>query len=114
MSFQFAKGDFRHSLSKTEIAILGGGLSSRMGRDKGRIKLGSEPLLDRATRIAASTGLPVKVIRKDLVERCGPLGGVVTAFTQSESEAIVFLACDMPFVSAELIQRLVAEFRRAR
>jgi molybdenum cofactor guanylyltransferase len=51
--------------------------------------------------------LPLRVIRRDLVRRCGPLGGVYTALKTSRSEAELFLACDMPFVSPELMAKLI-------
>jgi molybdopterin-guanine dinucleotide biosynthesis protein A len=58
---------------------------------------------------AQRTGLRVRVIRRDLTRRCGPLGGVFTALKTTRAEAVLFLACDMPFVTAGLIERLVAQ-----
>src|SRR5437867_5654697 len=90
------------SASRCGICILAGGLSQRMGRDKSRLRLGSKTLL-RLIRIeAGELGLPLRVIRRDLIPRCGPLGGVYTALKTSKAEAELFLACDMPFVSAGL------------
>jgi molybdopterin-guanine dinucleotide biosynthesis protein A len=51
-------------------------------------------------------GWPIRVIRRDLVPRCGPLGGVYSALKTSRAELLVFLACDMPFVSAGLLRRM--------
>lgn len=90
-----------------EICILAGGLSSRMGRDKARLRLDGQSLLSRIRAIAGQTTWPVRVIRRDLVPRCGPLGGVCTALRTSGADAVLFLACDMPFVTVELIHRLV-------
>ncbi len=86
-----------------EICILAGGMSRRMGRDKARLRLGRKTLLGSVLFEARKTGLPVRVIRRDSVPRCGPLGGVYTALKTTKSEAVVFLACDMPFISRELI-----------
>jgi molybdopterin-guanine dinucleotide biosynthesis protein A len=96
-----------------EICILAGGLSSRMGRDKARLRLGGQSLLARVRSVAAGTPWPVRVIRRDLVPRCGPLGGVCTALQTTRAEAVLFLACDMPFVSAAWIGKLV-KLRRGR
>lgn len=63
---------------------------------------------------AQATGWPVRVIRRDRVPRCGPLGGIYTALKTSRADAEVFLACDMPFVSAELLKRLVAQLSTKR
>lgn len=87
-----------------EVVILAGGLSSRMGRDKARLRLGGRPLLAWVRAAARATGWPVRVIRRDLVPRCGPVGGVWTAFQRSQAERLMFLSCDMPFVTLELIR----------
>ena len=77
-----------------------------MGRDKARIRLGRRTLLGHVRRAAEATGLPVRVIRKDLVPRCGPLGGIYSGLVTSTHDAEVFLSCDMPFVRADLIRRV--------
>lgn len=89
-----------------EVCILAGGLSTRLGRNKARLKLGGVTMLARV-RAVAKRAFGVRVIRKDQVRRCGPLGGVVTALRTSRADAVLFLACDMPLVSLSLLQRLV-------
>lgn len=81
-----------------------------MGCDKSRLRLGPRTLLDQIRAEARKLGLPVRVIRRDLVPRCGPLGGIYTAFVGTQAEAVLFLACDMPFVTAELLRAVQAEF----
>jgi molybdopterin-guanine dinucleotide biosynthesis protein A len=90
-----------------EICILAGGLSSRMGRDKSRLRLGGKTLLARIRATARTTGLPHRIIRRDLVAHCGALGGLYTALMTSRTEASLFLSCDMPFVSAGLLEKLL-------
>jgi molybdopterin-guanine dinucleotide biosynthesis protein A len=94
-----------------EVCVLAGGLSGRMGCNKAKLRLGGRTMLGRVTSAAKTLGLPVRVIRRDKVPRCGPLGGIFTALSRSGSRGQVFLACDMPFVSAELLGRLVRAFR---
>ncbi len=89
------------------VAILAGGLSSRMGHDKASLRSGEVSLLERIHSNAQSLGYPVHVIAHDIVPRCGPLGGIFTAFASIQAESILFLPCDMPFVSPALL-RLVA------
>lgn len=91
-----------------EVIILAGGLSTRMGRDKARLRWRGRSLLAWVRAAARATGWPVRVIRRDLVPRCGPLGGVWTAFQRSRAERLVFLSCDMPFVTPELIRAVAA------
>lgn len=78
-----------------------------MGRDKARVRLGRHTLLGHVRQAAAETGWPVKVIRKDIVERCGPLGGILTALRKSSAKKVIFLSCDMPFISVAWLKQLV-------
>jgi molybdopterin-guanine dinucleotide biosynthesis protein A len=94
-------------MSKAEICILAGGLSSRMKRNKARLRLGGKTLLRHVYDVANRTEWPVRIIRRDLVPRCGPLGGIYTAFKTTQASRVLFLACDMPFVTFDLLQRLL-------
>jgi molybdopterin-guanine dinucleotide biosynthesis protein A len=96
-----------------EIWILAGGLSQRMGRDKSRIRLGSRTLLGHVRHAAMQTGLPVHVLRKDALPRCGPVGGVWTALKKSPAEALLFLPCDMPLITPAVITDFAAAWRAA-
>jgi molybdopterin-guanine dinucleotide biosynthesis protein A len=87
-----------------EICILAGGLSKRMGRDKSRLRFGPTTMLSHIRKAARASGLPVRVIRRDCIPKCGPLSGIYTALKTTKAAAILFLACDMPLVSTELIQ----------
>src|ERR1700733_13460686 len=95
-----------------EICILAGGLSRRMGKDKARLRLGQRTMLALIRAQARATGLPVRVIRRDAVPRCGPLGGIVAALKTTRVEAVLFLACDMPFVTAELLEWVLKQSNR--
>lgn len=93
--------------SSVEIAILAAGRSTRLGRDKRTLRLGGRTLLTRARALGAGTGLGVRVIRRDLVPACGPLGGIWTAFHECDAQRILFLSCDMPFVSPEWLRKVM-------
>ena len=95
-----------------EICILAGGLSSRMGLDKASLRVGGRTLLGRVRSTVRRTGVPHRVIRRDLVPRCGSLGGVYTALATSCARTILFLSCDMPFVSTDLVQSLLSRSSR--
>ncbi len=90
-----------------EVCILAGGQSVRMGRDKARVRLAGRSLLGHARAAARSLGLSVRVIRRDLVPRCGPLGGIFTALTTTRAAAVLFLSCDMPFITPALLLRTI-------
>jgi molybdopterin-guanine dinucleotide biosynthesis protein A len=102
--------------------ILAGGKSSRMGVgvDKVFLDFGGQTLLDRA--IAAMgmvcdrvrvVGDPAKLanygpVVADIFSGCGPLAGIHAALTHSTAELNLMLAVDMPFVSRELLEFLLA------
>jgi molybdopterin-guanine dinucleotide biosynthesis protein A len=90
-------------IKNCEACILAGGLSRRMGREKSRLRLGQRTMLGHVRAAARAAGLRVRVIRKDAVPRCGPLGGIYTALKSTRAQAVLFLACDMPFITADLL-----------
>lgn len=94
-----------------EVCILAGGLSSRMGRNKAKLRLGGKSLLTHAKVVAAALACPARIIRHDLVPRCGPLGGIYTALKTTTARKIIFLSCDMPFVPSGLLRRMLTALR---
>jgi molybdenum cofactor guanylyltransferase len=94
-----------------ELCILAGGLSSRMGRDKSGLRLGSLSMLGHIRRLGKDLGMPVRVIKRDIVPRCGPLGGIYTGLHASRADQVLFIACDMPFLSAGLLKKLCEQMK---
>jgi len=108
--------------------ILIGGRSSRLGNDKAFVDIQGRTLLQRAIdvvnethtseRITAIAGNSTQFATEaivgdvpfifDLHEGRGPLGGLHAALSYAKSSWIFLLACDYPFVSAELIRMLAA------
>jgi len=83
-----------------------------MGREKSRVRLGGRTLLGHVRASAAELGLRARVIRRDAVARCGPMGGIYTGLARSRARMVMFLACDMPFVSTEFLRRMMREMER--
>jgi molybdopterin-guanine dinucleotide biosynthesis protein A len=94
-----------------EVCILAGGLSSRMGRDKSRLRLAGHTMLAHARAAAKPLGSRIRVIRRDLVPRCGPIGGIYTALKTSRAGTLLFLPCDMPFLCPDLLREMLSAFR---
>jgi molybdenum cofactor guanylyltransferase len=110
-----------NSMLDTEGFILAGGLSSRMGEDKSRLRLGRRTFVEIAAGALAaisgrvsvvgsragveSHGLPVVL---DLHEGLGAIGGLHAAFTACEAPWAAVVSCDLPFVTAELFERLAS------
>lgn len=99
--------------------ILIGGASSRMGTDKARLRLGNETFVERiAISLAAVAGKVSLVgssqlngewfmpIVPDIYRGCGALGGVHAALASCHAPWAAVVACDLPFVTAELLARL--------
>jgi molybdopterin-guanine dinucleotide biosynthesis protein A len=114
-----------------EAFILVGGRSSRLGRPKAFERIGGQTLAERAlrtveqsfgdSRIFFVTGNEVEFAIEaarldasfvfDVIEGRGPLGGLYTALAHTTAEWLFILACDLPFVTSDLIMRL-AEYTR--
>ena len=108
--------------------ILAGGRSSRMGRDKALLPIGSQTLIERVIgRIRPLVGqiivighpgnvrsleerLPDRVLT-DLQPGHGPLMGIYTGLMQTETALNLFVPCDMPWVESRVIDRLVEQCR---
>lgn len=98
-------------------AILTGGRSTRMGRDKADVPVAGRSMLDRVASALASVSDHVVLLgpdRKgwecwpDSVHAQGPLAGIATALPRTESDRVVLVAVDHPFVSTEFLGHLVA------
>src|SRR4051812_32963118 len=104
-------------------AILAGGRASRFGgRDKSLLAVGGTTIFER--QIAALTAVDgmddvmfvgaasarhgTRLVA-DVVPGSGPLGGIHAALTHARTDAVCILACDMPYVTAALVDRLFAE-----
>lgn len=94
-----------------EAFILAGGQSRRMGSDKSRARIGRRTMLSLVVSAAKQAGLRARIVRRDSVARCGPMGGVVTALRRSRAEVVVFLSCDMPFVPPAFVRRVAMSVR---
>lgn len=105
--------------------MLSGGKSSRMGKNKAFLEVGSKRILDHivdtlkilipAEDIVLVTNNPqdyaylkIKTVT-DLIPGLGPLSGIHAGLYYTEKYYNLVVACDMPFISAELAQILFAE-----
>jgi molybdopterin-guanine dinucleotide biosynthesis protein A len=100
-------------------AVLAGGASRRMGTDKALMTLAGQTLLERALRGVANVADDVVVVGDrtpyhrygvpvvaDEFPGAGPLGGIATALRCARHEYVLVVACDMPFLSAPLLQAM--------
>lgn len=102
-------------------AILAGGRSRRMGRDKAGLEWGkmslarhiydlTRPLFDEFFFVSSHhtriEGIDAPFIR-DALPREGPMVGIVSALMHAESHYVFVLGCDMPFITAQAIRFMI-------
>jgi molybdenum cofactor guanylyltransferase len=111
----------------TDLAafILGGGRSTRMGRDKAFIEFEGRTLLARALDVAHSVSSDVRIVGvhakfaafapavEDIFPGCGPLGGIHAALRSSSVDLNLIVAVDMPFITPDLLRYLVERARKS-
>ena len=94
------------------IVILAGGEGRRIGGGKPQRRLAGETLLDRALAFARGWSDDVRLAGPggdlaDLPDVGGPLGGLAAALGLGRD--LLTIACDMPFLPADLPARLVGD-----
>jgi molybdopterin-guanine dinucleotide biosynthesis protein A len=102
--------------------ILAGGDSRRMGQDKAALVLDGMTLLQRVTAtmqtLFPKVVVSVRQVRGgvdvpqvcDEVEASGPLAGLIAGLAQADTPWVFAVACDMPFVTREMVE-VLAKFR---
>ncbi|MGH2500537.1 MAG: molybdenum cofactor guanylyltransferase [Candidatus Limnocylindria bacterium] len=101
-------------------AVMAGGKSRRMGRDKAWIELEGAPIVRRVADVLASLADEVIVVANDPAYRSlglrvvgdrfadgGALGGIATGVGAAAHEVVLVAACDMPFLSAAVWRALL-------
>ena len=108
-------------------AILAGGASSRMGRDKALVEVAGEPMVRRVSSALESVTASLVVVGRsapiaelaaipdEVVGPVGPLAGVAAAMGSAlgaggPRAVVVAVAVDLPFVRPDTLQRLVFHF----
>jgi molybdopterin-guanine dinucleotide biosynthesis protein A len=107
-------------MDQFEAFILAGGASSRMGSDKAQLLIQNESFTQRiansllkvtssVTLVGHVTDDPRLKVALDVYPGWGALGGVHGALNACASQWAFIVACDLPFVTAELCARLATE-----
>ncbi len=101
--------------------ILAGGMSSRFGSNKALSRFEGERLIQRLCNTVGSVTERMMLItntpddfafleldsRRDLVPRCGPIGGIYTALNAANTPLCLCVACDMPFIRTGFLEYMV-------
>lgn len=106
-------------------AILAGGRSTRMGRDKATLQIGDKTLIqqiyDKARHVFKDilivsshhehfVGIEAPIIR-DILPINSSIVGITSALLCANTPYIFVLACDMPFVTIQSIEHVLKEVR---
>jgi molybdopterin-guanine dinucleotide biosynthesis protein A len=104
-------------------ALLAGGQSRRMGRDKCLIDAGGLPLWQRQVALLSELSPDVAIVAAarpdwcpptahwlpDRVPGCGPLGGLDAALAGASHPRLLLLAVDLPDMTGDYLQSLIAQ-----
>jgi molybdopterin-guanine dinucleotide biosynthesis protein A len=108
--------------TQTEAFILAGGASSRMGTDKSQLLLEGQTFVERIAVILQTVTDTIRLVGgspnstvasglatvRDVYPQWGALGGLHAALTACRREWAIVVACDLPFVTAELFRTLAS------
>lgn len=103
------------------VAILAGGLSSRLGTNKAFVKVGGKPIIERIIERVQGLGDEIVIIanapdqyrhlglpiRSDLIPGKASLGGLYTAVASTQGDHTLVLSCDHPFLNTDLLRYLI-------
>jgi len=104
------------------VFILCGGKSSRMQSEKGLVLFQNKPFVEHIIQAVLPVSDNIKLVTNiidydylayikipDIITDKGPLGGIYTALTHSETEFNLILSCDIPLISTELLAELISK-----
>lgn len=112
-------------MRQISAAILAGGRARRFGgADKASLVVGGAPIIERQLAALATVADDVRIVSNDparyaalgvrvipdQIAGAGPLGGVHAALVDAAHDGVIVLACDLPFVTAPLLEALSIEF----
>ena len=111
--------------SDLSAAVLAGGASSRMGRDKSLLTLHGERLIERVVQRIQSLSDDIMVVTNHAEKYNflagsvqfvpdvtgpgqGPLAGIASALRAAQHSRVLIVATDMPFLNIALLRHLAA------
>lgn len=99
---------------------MAGGKSSRMGADKGLVKLNGKNMVEHVISSVMQVTDSIMIVANnsdygylgvpvfpDAIKDCGPMGGIYTGLIHSETEKNIVLSCDLPFVTMGVLNDII-------
>ncbi|MDX2415234.1 MAG: molybdenum cofactor guanylyltransferase [Bacteroidales bacterium] len=109
-----------------EGVVLAGGLNSRFkGENKAKLVINTRPIIADTLlllgrifkRVLIVSNEPEELldyreypIVKDIFQKVGPLGGIHSALSNSDAEAVFVVACDMPLLDEKLMRGMLKHY----
>jgi molybdenum cofactor guanylyltransferase len=104
--------------------IIAGGQSSRLGFNKALLQFQGKPVIERMLETLAPIVSSIKIIANnppdyhslnietapDLRPGCGPLSGIHSALSLSNTEYVLIVSCDLPLLTADTLRPLLLEY----
>jgi len=106
-------------------AILAGGMSKRMGRDKATLSVGGKALIARvydevkdifdeifimSSHHKSIAGADAPIL-KDIIPIQSPIVGIVSALLYARNPYVFVLACDVPFITRRSVEFILSQAR---
>ncbi|MBS9524459.1 molybdenum cofactor guanylyltransferase [Litoribacter alkaliphilus] len=105
-----------------EVFVLSGGKSSRMGEDKGLLKINGLPMINYILDTVKQVGYSPQIIANDAeylelgfpvledkIREMGPMGGLFTALSATQANHVMLLSCDTPNIRRQTLTYLIAQ-----
>jgi len=108
-------------LQPASAAVLVGGKSKRMGKNKALINIGRDSLVEITinklrpffqeiilitNKVESYAHLKFSMA-SDIYKNCGPLGGIHAALKAASYEFVFVVACDMPFIEPKFVEHIL-------
>lgn len=116
-----------NKINNLAFSILLGGMSSRMGCDKAKLRIksksgnltflehlafGIDGFDEKYISLNSSQDYSMEGFTNivDIFQNIGPLGGIYSVLNASQRQYVLFIACDMPKLTKEAISHLIDEW----
>lgn|GEM_PF-202737 len=114
----------RYLKPQLSAAVMAGGKSSRLGRNKALLQLGGATVIEHVIATVSAFAAPVTIITNspehfrhlgcaaapDLRPGCGPLSGIHAALSQSSTDYVLVKSCDIPLIGADHLHLLCSSY----
>ncbi|TRX70978.1 molybdenum cofactor guanylyltransferase [Carboxylicivirga sp. M1479] len=107
-------------MNKISGIILAGGLSSRMGQDKGLLPYQGRTLIEYCIDILQPLCSEIIIssnnkayeqfgfrVIADEYKKTGPIGGLYTGLAESNHNDVIVCPCDMPFITSDIFNKVL-------